>query len=315
MPLDHYVSQVHLRNFYSPELSDKMYAFRKSDGSCFTPNSSSVCGINDGSTNKFLNEERIIEDFLETIEPHYDCAVDDLLRENISTATIYVLAGFVSYVLTCSPTGGRLLQKPLEKIVKNTANFLEKHGNMPPLPKIFGDKSIKELFEEDVIQVKVDSKYPQAICTKQIFSHLAIFGNCKWDILINNNVEDPFFTTDFPIGFELTKDPVIQNKIVPLRPNVAIKIIPSRDINTKNPDPNFSNFGFIVKEIRRKEVVDINRLLVKCADRMIFSRDKRSWTESFIKKYSDYHMDTTINEIPAGKGNYILFSSKPIKKT
>jgi hypothetical protein len=38
----HYVSQVHLRNFYSPALGDRMYAFRKSDGKAFTPNSESV---------------------------------------------------------------------------------------------------------------------------------------------------------------------------------------------------------------------------------------------------------------------------------
>jgi hypothetical protein len=31
MALDHYVSQVHLKNFYSPAMAGLMYAIRKSD--------------------------------------------------------------------------------------------------------------------------------------------------------------------------------------------------------------------------------------------------------------------------------------------
>jgi hypothetical protein len=61
MPLDHYVSQVHLKNFYSPALGSRMYAMRKHDLKSFTPNSQSVCRIEDGSTNAFLKNDRMIE--------------------------------------------------------------------------------------------------------------------------------------------------------------------------------------------------------------------------------------------------------------
>jgi hypothetical protein len=62
MVLDHYVSQVHLRNFYSPALGDQMYAVRKSDWKTLTSNSESVCRIDAGSTNAYLTEDRLIED-------------------------------------------------------------------------------------------------------------------------------------------------------------------------------------------------------------------------------------------------------------
>ena len=39
MSLDHYVSQVHLKNFYSPALDGLMYATRKSDLKTFQCNS------------------------------------------------------------------------------------------------------------------------------------------------------------------------------------------------------------------------------------------------------------------------------------
>ena len=68
MSLDHYVSQVHLKNFYSPKLGKLMYAIRKKDLKAFTPNSESVCRIDNGSTNSYMQNPRIIEDFLEGVE-------------------------------------------------------------------------------------------------------------------------------------------------------------------------------------------------------------------------------------------------------
>src|SRR5215475_8201703 len=64
MPLDHYVSQVHLKNFYSPLLGELMYAFRKSDSKKFPTKAQDVCRITDHNTNPFLQQPRVIEDFL-----------------------------------------------------------------------------------------------------------------------------------------------------------------------------------------------------------------------------------------------------------
>ena len=69
MPLDHYISQVHLKKFYSPVLGDRMYAIRKSDLKSFTSRSKDVCRTNDGSRNAYFDEDRAIEEFLKTIEP------------------------------------------------------------------------------------------------------------------------------------------------------------------------------------------------------------------------------------------------------
>ena len=60
MPLDHYVSQVHLKNFNSPALDDLKR---------FRTKSQDVCRIEDGSTNAYLKENRAIEEFLKDVEP------------------------------------------------------------------------------------------------------------------------------------------------------------------------------------------------------------------------------------------------------
>jgi hypothetical protein len=78
VPLDHHVSQVHLRRFYSPKLGRRMFAVRKSDLARFTPNAQSVCRIEDGSTNPYLHEQRVIEEFLKGAEPKYESAPDGI---------------------------------------------------------------------------------------------------------------------------------------------------------------------------------------------------------------------------------------------
>jgi hypothetical protein len=81
MPLDHFVSQVHLRQFYSPALGGKqMYGFRKSDGRVFPCQSKDVCRVQDGSTIEYLLHDRAIEEFLKTVEPNYNSALAELRR-------------------------------------------------------------------------------------------------------------------------------------------------------------------------------------------------------------------------------------------
>jgi hypothetical protein len=48
MALDHYVSQVHLKNFYSPALDGLMYAIRKSDLKRFPTKSRMYAGSRRG---------------------------------------------------------------------------------------------------------------------------------------------------------------------------------------------------------------------------------------------------------------------------
>jgi len=98
MPLDHYISQVHLRNFYSPALGDLMYAIRKSDLKRFPCNSESVCRIEEGNTNAYLIHDRAIEDFLVGVESKYNASVVKLRNSKIDPECIYAVAGFAAYV-------------------------------------------------------------------------------------------------------------------------------------------------------------------------------------------------------------------------
>src|SRR5580698_267737 len=104
MALDHYISQVHLKNFYSPALDELMYAIRKSDLKRFTPKSQDVCRIEESCTNVYLTKDRAIEEFLKDVEPRYNASLAKLRENKMDQEAIASLAGFAAYVVTCSPT-------------------------------------------------------------------------------------------------------------------------------------------------------------------------------------------------------------------
>ncbi len=108
MALDHYVSQVHLRNFYSPMLGQHMHAMRKSDLKSFPCNSRSVCRIEEGSTNAYLISDRAIEEFLLDVEPKYNASIINLRDNKIDRECIHAIAGFVAYVACCAPAAMRI---------------------------------------------------------------------------------------------------------------------------------------------------------------------------------------------------------------
>jgi hypothetical protein len=86
MPLDHYVSQVHLKQFFSPALGSRLYATKKSDLKSFQCHSKDVCRIEDGSTNAYPINDRAIEEFLRGIEPNYDASISKLRQGASLTA-------------------------------------------------------------------------------------------------------------------------------------------------------------------------------------------------------------------------------------
>ena len=315
MPLDHYVPQVHLKNFYSPVLGDRMYAMRKSDLKSFTQNSKNVCRINHGSTNAYLKEGRAIEEFLKTIEPEYNGALAKLIEDKVGEQCIYTISGFVAYVVSCSPAGMRIQSGPLKRSVETVAATMEARGLIPPPPKELGGESLVELLGAGAVKVNVDPKFAQAIGISSIRRSLAIFGNFKWDILLNDFNHSPFFTSDFPAAIEETSDGLIINRIVPLAPNLAIRIRPDRTIDKDLADFSFANFRYHRRNISQKEAVKINRLIVRCAEDTVFYRDDSAWVQRFIAKNRHYRVEPSTSTQPTRNGSRVISRLKVVSVT
>lgn len=306
MSLDHFVSQVHLKNFYSPNLTGLMYAIRKSDLKLFTPDAKSVCRIEDSSTNSYLREDRMVEEFLKRIEPRYNAALEKLMADKIDPECIFVIAGFVAYVYACSPAGMRINSEPLKAINEDMARRLESRGSLPPPPPVLDGKTMTELLQSGDLQISIDPKYPQAIGIASILRHTITFGNFEWDVLINPFDKSPLFTSDFPIAIERTHDARVLNKIVPLAPHLAIRIRPNLSYGRQHPDYSFSAFRRTTRKLSRSEVMKINRLIVRCAETTVFFRDNYEWVASFVKKNAKFRVEMKTVKRIYKKGNLLI---------
>lgn len=314
MPLDHYVSQVHLRRFYSPALGNRMHATRKADLKYFTPDSESVCRVMDGSTNAYLLKDRVIEEFLKRIEPNYNPALEQLSAGRVDSNCICTIAGFVAYVSTCSPAGIRILSMPLKRMLEHQAVVMDAQGAFPPSPAELGGARLTDLLRDGRVGFAIDPKYPQSIGITSILDFIDIFGNCEWEILQNDFKDSPFFTSDYPIAIEKTSDPRVLNKIVSLAPNLAVRIKPDISRDRTQKDFTFSKFSYVKRNIGHEDVVKINTLLVRCAEEIVFYRDTHPWVQAFIRKNRHYRIGACSKNLRTATGT-VLFSTQSVVAT
>lgn len=314
MALDHYVSQAHLRNFY-PDGKELLNAIRKSDQKRFPCRTESVCRIDEGSTNDYLTEPRAIEEFLKGVEPKYNQAVVRLREGKPTADDAYVIAGFAAYVATCSPAAMRMNSVPLRAAIEATAIVLDGSGQMPKAPDVLGNKSMSELLNDGTVKINVDEKYPQAVGISNIYGHLSILGNSEWEILRNSEEDSPFFTSDYPVAVEARKGSTFVNWIVPLAPDLAVRIKPDLALRGQPPDLTLKNFRFGTKQLKRSEVVDLNRLIVRSAEDCVFFKEEKDWVPGFIRKNSPYLVDSVITRVPKGNGVQVHASKRIVAKT
>lgn len=314
MPLDHFVSQVHLKDFYSPSLGNRMYAINKKDLKEFTPRSEDVCRIEDGSTNAYLREDRAIEEFLKTIEPKYSAAVAKLASNRIDGECIYTIAGIVAYVISCSPAGMRIHSCALQGVVEMEAFVLDSQGLFPAPPPELGGMNLTEILKKGIAKVDVDPKFPQAIGIASIIKNTAMLGNFRWELLRNDFEDSAYFTSDYPVAIETMSDLSVRNRIVPLSPGLAIRIRPDREMNRERADFTFANFDCQDKRLGRRDVAQINKLIVRCAEELVFFRDNHPWVSGFVRKNSQFRIEPRTHKVPHGTG-MVMFYSQDIAET
>lgn len=305
MALDHFISQVHLKNWYDPKLGKRMHAIRKTDLKQYQCDSVSQCRVEDGNTNTYLEERRIVEDFLKTIENQYNASVEEFRQGKPTNDAIYAIAGFVSYVMSCSPGAMRINTPMFQGGVQIMAEMLDRMGKIPKAPDILGGGTIGDMIADGRVEVKVDPKYPQAVGIGTIMGRVSSFGNFSWDVIINEFEDTPFFTSDYPIANEDTVDPRILNRLVPLAPNLAIRIKPNmRGIRAEGFE--FRSFNWRILKPSRAEVVDINRRLVRSAETVVYHSKNLDWIAGFVKKNRNFRVEGWNENFDTGDGIFQL---------
>ena len=79
---------------------------------------------------------------------------------------------------------------------------------------------------------------------------------------MNDREYGTYFTSDYPVAIETFDTDTPINRIVPLAPDLAVRIVPDLSLKGKKPDLSFPGFTHTFKELRPKSVMDLNRKLV-----------------------------------------------------
>lgn len=102
-----------------------------------------------------------------------------------------------------------------------------------------GGLNLTELLQHGLVYADSDPKFSQAIGISSILRNLDLLGNFQWEILINQFEDSAYFTSDYPIAIEASMDPDVLNKIVPLSPSLAIRILPNRKNTSRSSHVQF----------------------------------------------------------------------------
>ena len=259
-----------------------------------------VCRITDHNTNPFLQQPREIEEFLKGVEPKYDASLDKIWENKIDQECIHCIAGFAAYVLTCSPAALRLNVGPIKAAVEAMARAADAKGAFDKSPPSLGSKSVTEHLNEGSIGFEVDPKFPQAMGINSILHHVSTFGNSPWEILRNFQSDTPFVTSDFPVALEVLELGAPANRIVPLAPDIAIRIKPDIRLKGHAQDLKFGKFAATRRALKRHEVVYLNRLIVQCAEELVFYCDDWWWIDPFVTKNRRHYIENVNRTIEVG---------------
>jgi hypothetical protein len=204
----------------------------------------------------------------------------------------------------------RINSLPLKSAVETQAAMMDAQGSLPPPPPQLDGASLTELLHDGAVEVMIDPKYPQAIGIESILKFVTIFGNSTWEILHNDSDDCPFFTSDFPAAIETTDDPLILNRIVPLAPNLALRIRPDPTFDRGRAD--FAKFTFRHRTLAHEELVKLNRLIVRCAEDTVFYRDDYPWVRSFVSKNRHYHIEAHTRRLATPTGTLLVFTQRTV---
>jgi hypothetical protein len=128
--------------------------------------------------------------------------------------------------------------------------------------------------------------------------------------LHNSEADSPFFTSDYPAAIEVTDWNTPINRVVPVAPDLAVRIVPDIHLSRTKPDLSFAKLKAVHRPLKHAEVLDLNRLIVRCAEDLILYRDDRAWIEAFVAKNRRYRIEPVDQDVPTATGSLNLFSQR-----
>lgn len=299
---DHYIAQTYLRSFSIKGTTRCVNAIRKTDLTILNNIPiGSVCYKVNWSTNPyFLENPRVVEDYLRIFEPKWANCTKMLADGKFDSEIKYFMSGYIAYLRTCTPTAIRLGQGTYSEKVRQTYETIEKKELINPNSK--HANAINAIRTNGGIKVNVNSDYPKAKGIQVLRGIQERLQSFPW-LIMRNETEIPYITSDNPVCLRYSRNSTFCDFYIPITPNLAVMIHPIRNHELRSIDSLIA--------VNPEGVNDFNRLVVKCADDMvIFNRN--FGVEELVKEFRDWRVETLLTKFAIGRSSVSIFQQRPV---
>lgn len=306
MTKDHYVAQTYLKRFSNQ--NGMLHAYSKSDGKTFPCWPADVCHEWDGDSNPILTHPSLLGDFRKIWERHWTPSVENLLSNSISSKDKLAISGYMANLMTCTPTWQRVSQKIYEQQSMGTLSFSkrmgEKYGTME-------NELIDGLtmLEKGELKLKFDSNYIKTFAIRSLFDMALQTYNQDWEI-ISNNTNHLFVTSDNPVAIDYFGPGSRLTRFLPITPHLCL-CVKYNQILRFDPEDFLPNLKLAPRgKIQRTEcstqgIKHINRLVIQCAENLIFSSEELPIISTLAAKYAKHRVDVDYKELSGKEENSI----------
>jgi hypothetical protein len=126
----------------------------------------------------------------------------------------------------------------------------------------------------------------------------------------NFNDDTPFFTSDYPVAIDVVGLNTPINRVVPLAPDLAVRVKPDIRLTRAPDDLTFAKFRSTRRALKRYEVVNLNRSIVQCAENLVFYCGDWWWMDKFLKKNRHHYIEPVSLKAQHGTAQVLMPSQR-----
>ncbi len=313
MTQDHYVARTYLKHFGDPVTQGMLHGYHKPSGTRFPCWPKDVCREWDGDINPALREPALLGDYRDHFEPHWNPSIAQIASGKLRKEDKWAIAGYLANLMACVPAWLRVNQHTMIDM-KGTLVRESLRGDTTRGVELSQVQQKLLTFLESGSRLPVDPNEAKAHAIQDLVDHAWRAYNADW-IILRNNSQQPFITSDNPFAFSWSGrvgDPV--RRYLPVTPNLCIGVTfdpalhDDRKLTAKllEQDLKAGPRG-VVRSIAARpiEVREINKLVVQCAEEQIFSSKAFEQLPQLIRKYGRYRLESEGFEGPGPGGLHI----------